>query len=266
MAELCFGPPLDPADAVAVEAWLERCEVPSADRDQIRAAGVERLLVYRDLLRSNLRQALEAAMPRSIARLGAVFDEYFDRWLDERGPRTHYLRDVTEELLAFVAPLWPKDPRVPAWTLDLARHEAVQVRVAAQAARAGGAEPAPLALDRPLCFIEAVSLMRYDHAVHELVDDVDDRAPPVARPTALFVYRSPAHEVRFLELSPLAHAILGRLLDRIELGEAVRAACLEQNLALTESVIAGTSELLHDLGERGALLGAAPEGRSEHGG
>ncbi|MFO0571150.1 MAG: putative DNA-binding domain-containing protein [Polyangiaceae bacterium] len=248
-----------------MDAWLERCEVPADDRAAIRASGLGRLLVYRDLVRSNLREALEAAMPRTIARLGVLFDEYFDRWLAAVGPRTHYLRDVTEELLAFVEPLWREDPRVPAWAIDLGRHEAVWVRVAAKAARSDHAEPEALALDRPLRFIEAVSLVRYAHAVHELVDDVADRTAPASRPTALFVYRSLAHEVRFLELSPLAHAILARLLDRTPLGEAVRAACAEQGVPLEESVIAGTSELLHDLSERGALLGASPEG-CENGG
>ena len=70
--------------------------------------------MYRELVRGNLREAIQLSIPRSMARLGALFDEYFDRFLVERAPRTHYLRDVTPELLEFCAPLWAGDARVPA--------------------------------------------------------------------------------------------------------------------------------------------------------
>ena len=64
-----------------------------------------------------------------MARLGPLFDEWFDRFLAERGPRSHYLRDVTTELLDFLAPLAESDPRFPPWALDLARHEALDIVV-----------------------------------------------------------------------------------------------------------------------------------------
>jgi hypothetical protein len=65
------------------------------------------------------------------------------------------------------------------------------------------------------------------------------------------------HEVRYLELSPLAAAILERLLASVELGRAVQEGCASEHIELDESVLTGTSELLSNLAERGALLGAA---------
>jgi hypothetical protein len=192
-----------------------------------------------------------------VARLGDVFDEYFDRFLAERGPRTHYLRDVTRELLDFCEPLWTDDARVPAYMMDLARHENVQIEVGAMQTRPQGTEPGELDLERPVRFVEATRLMRYGFAVHRLTESLDDRSGPAEEPTALLVYRNPEHEVRYLELTPLAAAILTRLLRGEPLGGAVTGACRDGGATLDASVLEGTARLLADLGERGALLGAA---------
>jgi hypothetical protein len=99
--------------------------------------------------------------------------------------------------------------------------------------------------------------MRYDFAVHRLVDSTDDRTEPAQEATAILVYRNPEHEVRYLELTPLAADILERLLGGESLGSAVTLACRHAGVALDASVLEGTARLLADLGERGALLGAA---------
>ena len=87
---------------------------------------------------------------------------------------------------------------------------------------------------------------------------VDDRTEPKRRQTSLFVYRSPEHEVRYLELSSLAAKILQRLVAGETLGQAIERASSEEGVALDKSVTESTARLLADLGERGALLGAMP--------
>jgi len=255
--ELAFGAEIDAGDEPAVRRWLARHEVAPEDAEAIVAGGLERLAVYRGLLRGNLYEAIEIAIPRVVARLGDVFDEYFDRFLAERGPRTHYLRDVTRELLDFCEPLWNADSRVPAYAMDLARHENVQIEVGALETRPLGVEPGELDLERPVRFVEATRLMRYAFAVHRLPESAEDRADPAHEPTALLVYRNPEHEVRYLELTPLAAAILERLLAGQALGPAITGACNDRGAAIDASVLDGTARLLADLGERGALLGAA---------
>jgi hypothetical protein len=252
--ELAFGPELESDEAVA--AWLERHGFEAADATAI-AAEWQRMQVYRRLLRQGLFEAVEVAIPRVIARLGDVFSEYFDRFLVERGPRTHYLRDVTRELLDFCEPLWKDDPRVPAYMLDLACHENAQIEIGAMQTRPLGSEPGELVLERPVVFVEAARLVRYANAVHRLSESLADRSEPSAEPTALLVYRNPEHEVRYLELTPLAAAILERLLQGEPLGAAISAACAEDGTTLDASVIEGTARLLADLAERGAFLGAA---------
>ena len=64
-----------------------------------------------------------------------LFEEYFDRFLIERAPRTHYLRDLTPELIEWSLPHWSADARVPEYIQDLLRHEALQIEIGAKPAR-----------------------------------------------------------------------------------------------------------------------------------
>lgn len=264
LGELVLGPELDPSDEAAVRSWLARHSVEGPDAQSILEGELERLLVYRTLVRKTLRGALELSIPRSMARLGPLFDESFDRFLRERGPRSRYLRDVTGELLDFCAPLWRADPRVPSYITDLARHEALHIEIASTP-RAGAARAVELDLGASLAFVEASRVMHYQHAVHRLPDDVESREAPEPQPTDLFVYRAPDHEVRYLELTPLAARILERLLGGQALGECLSAAATELGIPLDDDVLTGTARLLADLSERGALLGPTQAGKSRPG-
>jgi len=255
LAELVLGPPLGASE---LGALCERHGL-AADDSAALAAELERWLVYRKLVQSTLRDAVALAIPRTIARLGALFDEYFARFLGERGPATHYLRDVTNELLDYCAPLWATDARVPPWALDLARHEAVQIVVSALCERAVAEPLGELELERGLRFVEAARVVRYAFAVQRLSADEADRTPPDAVPTELLVYRDPEHDVRYLELTPLAAALLERLLAGASLKEAVLEACSETEQE-PGAALDGTARLLADLAERGVVLGPAAAG------
>lgn len=267
MSELAFGPEIDPNDGGAVREWLERSQVAPADIDAILSGDVERLFVYRKLVRENLHEALSLSIPRVMARLGDVFEEYFSRFLAERGPRTHYLRDVTDEFIEFCEPLWRQDRRIPAYMMELARHEALQIEIGAMATEPVSAEGVGLDLERTVRFVQASRLVRYEHAVHELSEDEEDRSEPHRAPTALFVYRNPGHEVRYLALNPLAAAIVEGLLKRRALGPALVSACKHEGRTLDQAVLEGAAALLSDLAERGALVGAGePAGKENSAG
>ena len=251
-----------PPSGDARHAYLERFGLDAENRASL-AEQFERLLVYRSLVRARLREAVELAVPRTLARAGALFDEYFERFLAERGARSHYLRDVTSEWLDYCAPLWKSDARIPPYLHDLARHEALEIIVASGADTPLRADPGELRLDRGLAFIEAACVVRYAFRVHELPEDPADRGAPPAAATALFVYRSAEHDVRYLELTPLAAAILERLLAGATLGEAVARAAEAAAVPLGPEVLDGSARLLADLAERGALLGPLKAGRED---
>ena len=263
MAELVLGPGVLPDDPRAVDAWLARSGVTGADADALRSE-VARLAVYRDLVRGRLREAVELVVPRFRARLGVLFDEYFDRFLAERGPRTRYLRDVTTELLDFMTPLVAQDARMPPWALELARHEALDVLVGSLAETPHPGVLAELEPDRGLAFTSTARVVRYAFAVHRLSDDPDDRSEPERARTALFVYRSPEHEVRYLEVTPLAAAILERLVEGRTLRSALEGATRELGVALDPLVLEGTARVLAELSERGAVTGARASSHAEN--
>jgi len=253
LSELVRGPAVD---AQGLGALLSRHALGAEERAAFEAQ-LERWLVYRTLVRNTLRNAVSLAIPRTLARLGPLFDEYFERFLAERGPRTHYLRDVTTELLDFVAPFWPSDARVPPWSHELARHEALEIVIASLGEPLVPHVLEELDAERGLVFIEAARVVRYDFAVHRLPASDADRSAPAREAVALFAYRDAEHDVRYLELSPLAAALVERLLAGESLKSALVLAC-----AATRSdpgtALGGAAELLADLAARGALLGPAP--------
>jgi hypothetical protein len=258
LGELVFGPELDPADPAATRAFFERHALSQDDRTALEHGELERLLVYRELVRGTLKAALEAAIPRSMARLGPRFDVYFERFVAERGSTSHYLRDVTSEFLDFCAGDFRSDPEVPPYLLDLARHEALHIRVAAAAPEPRAVRPS-LELDEVPCFIEALSLSRSAYAVHRLPEALEDRSEPERQDTTLLAYRSPEHEVRYLELTPLAAAMLERWLAGASLGGGLTEAARAAGEAVTPALLEATARLLADLSERGVLLGTRSE-------
>jgi hypothetical protein len=259
LRELVLGPPLAPGDGAAVSAWLARSGVTGADAEALKDQ-VARLAVYRELVRARLRGVVELQLPRFCARLGPLFDEYFERFLAERAPRTHYLRDVTTELLDFIEPLAATDARVPPWALELGRHEALDVLVGSMAEPPRPSELPELDAERGLAFTGTARVVRTAFAVHRLSAGADDRGEPERSPTALFVYRSPEHEVRYLELTPLAAALLERLLAGETLRAALEGATRALAMPLDAPVLEGAARLLSELAERGAVTGAREAG------
>jgi hypothetical protein len=260
---LVLGPAPEASSPAELGRWLEAHGIPREDAEVMLAAGVERLLLYRKLVRHTLEETLELAIPRAMARLGPLFEEYFNRFLADAGPRSHYLRDVTAEFLDFAEPLWKRDDRVSPYIAELARHEALRIEIGSMPSPRRVENDAPLELESGVEFSEATRLVRYRHAVHELSDDPTDRQTPRFRETRLFVYRSPEHEVRYLELTSLAAAIVERLLAGRALGDAIQAACAEEASGLDPGVLDGAARLLADLAERGALVGKASKPAQE---
>jgi hypothetical protein len=257
LAEACLGQRSAGSIAADLRAFLAAHGVPEED---VAAAVAQpgRFAVYRALVRNGIASVVLRVLPRTRARLnasaGGRFDADLAAFVAEVGPRTHRLRDVPAELLAWAEPRWRADPGVPGYVADLARHELAGFEIgAAPSADVEAGPGAPVALDRPLRFAAAVQLLRYAWAVHELDEDGDDEvapAEPARRDVALLGYRDAGHAVQWLELTPRAAAILERLLAGQTLGAAVAQA------GAPASVLEDVARLLADLAERGVILGA----------
>jgi hypothetical protein len=222
---------------------------------------IARIRVYRALVRNGLLSVVSRLMPRTRARMNATcdgsFDSDFARFLDERGPHTHYLRDVPREFFDWAHPLWEPDER-RSYLVDLGAHELNCFELGSVDV---GAEPAPVAevdLARPAVLSAAMRLVHYRWAVHGLSDDPSDSsawAKPERRAVALVGYRDADHAVHWLELTPLAARIVERLGAGDPLGVAITQSCTDRGAVANLDEVAG---LLADLGARGILLGGRP--------
>ncbi|MFZ6179713.1 DUF692 family multinuclear iron-containing protein [Nannocystis pusilla] len=252
---------VEPGTGAGLSEFLRERGVGPAAIASLAGVDPERLLVYRQLIRRQVRGVLADLLPRTAAARGqAVFDADADAWLAELGPRSRLLRDLPGEFATWAAPRWSIEhvpermPQAPAWLGDLARHELLAHEVGAAPLRPP-ADPRPFALDARLEFDPSARLGRFDFAVHELTDESD--AAPRREPTALLLYRDREHAVRTLHLSPLAEALLDALLVRgATVEQAVREAAAATGSALDGELLGRVSVLLADLGERGAVIGA----------
>ena len=239
------------------EGWLTAQGVSGPDLDAMLEVGAERLLVYRRLVHNRMRNTMREFIPRTAARLGKpTYRAYIDRYMDEVAPITAYLRDVPAEFVAWAVPKLLADPDVSDYLADLARHELLQIDVRNDPR--GGEAPTgnAVALDRPLRFDGAARRIDYDYAVHELPRPVEDRTEPKQARTQLLVYRDDDNKPRYLDLIPLAAALLDRLLAGEPLEPAIRGACEQIGEPLDDDKLAQAAMLLADLGERGVMLGA----------
>lgn len=257
IADACLGASAGEAIAGDLRAWLEAHGVPEEDIAAILAAP-PRLSVYRSLVRNGLSAVVVRMLPRTRARLNTAESSRFDRdlaaFVDEVGPRTHYLRDVPAEFFAWIEPRWRGSPGVPPYLPDLAAFELAHFAVAASAPARGDAPPANLALDRPLAFQASARLLRLGWAVHELPGEDDVTSVPARRDVHLLAYRDARHAVRWLELTPLAASVVERLLAGDPLGAGVAHACASHDAAVA-AVLPDIARLLSDLGARGVLVG-----------
>ena len=240
--------------------FLEARGVAGEDVEAIVAAP-HKLAVYRSLVRNGLGAVVARMLPLTRARLNALcpgrFDADVSRFLAQVGPRTHYLRDVPHELFAWVRPRWAADPAVPPYLPDLAAHELACFATAAAESRPDAPVPEAVAPESAIAFADSTRLLRHDWAVHELPVDETATDPPARRQVQLLAYRDAGHTVRWLELSPLAAAIVERLVTGQTLHGAIESAC-EHHRTAPAAVAADVARLLADLAERGVLLGGRP--------
>ena len=239
--------------------------------EHLRDADLRRVEVYRKLVRATLRSAIEREIPLAAARLGDAYRDWADRFIAEQAPVSQVLRDVAYEFVIWVTPKWRADPSVADYIPDLARYELFEFDVhTAQDSVEAVQVLAGLPPDQGVAFHGSARVARFDHAVHQLPDDVTDRTLPVKRPSGALGYRDADGRYRQMDLTPLATEILLALLvDAQPLAAAVQGACAALGLQPTPKVVEGTASVLSDLAERGVILGGrsldpAPRPPSPH--
>jgi hypothetical protein len=243
-----------------MQAFLRKFELTAQDLEAMESVGPERFLMYRKLAHQRIRKVVADFIPRTIARLGASrLDRDVGAFMHERAVESPYLRDVPREFVEWVSLRWEAASEVPNYLVDLARHELVKFVVGNDPAGNEAATGWPVALDRPLRFTRAARRVNYSFAVHELPRAETDRTEPEEVPTRLLVYRDERHEVRYLELTAFAAAVLDRLLvEKRPVQDGLSEACAHLGEMLDDDKLATAATLLADLADRAVMLGAEP--------
>lgn len=241
-------------------AWLANRGLEARDAEALGTMGEQQFFVYRRLVRSTLASGIVAELSRTRALIEERFDADVEDFVSASLPRSHYLRDVAFDFVAFAGPRWKNDSTLPPFLHDLARYELVAYESAA--ARPPMNHPvrssieARIELAEPVLFDESVRLGRYDYPVHELPEDLPEGPPTLTpTPTALLVYRDRELDLRTLSLSPLAADIVEQLLTGATVEAAIIGAASAARTPLTPALLQDLATLLADYAERGILLG-----------
>lgn len=260
LVDACLDARAGQGVATDLRGFLEAHGVPADDIAAILGAP-HRIAVYRTLVRSRLLSVASRLMPRTRARMNTACDGRFDgdfaRFLDARAPQTHYLKDVPGEFFAWAKPLWRGDAGIRSYLVDLAAHELSCFDLASTDAPSEEAPFTEIDLTKRVVLSGAIRLVRYRWAVHAVPDDASSDGAlvdPELRDVVLLGYRDAEHDVHWLELTPLAASIVGRLLAGDPLGSAIEQACADSGGQVDLKDVA---RLLADLGTRGILLGGA---------
>jgi hypothetical protein len=237
MQRVCLSETVDPAD---VRALAE-------------GGGPEpRIALYRELVRSRLRDLVASAFPRTTRAIGrAAMDVLADAHVTSGDLGTRFFREHAE---AFAAWAIPRIDGGPPWARDLLRLEAAQW----QANYRPDPRPAITAFDLELVPIPSATLrlLETKWSVHTSGDDA-----PTAGTFQLAVYRRPDHRVETRWMEP----IWASLLEDLARGErpaidSVRAVLAAHGRTADATFVDELSTFVGLLVDNGALLGSVPSG------
>jgi hypothetical protein len=173
-----------------------------------------RVNVYRDLVFNNVSQLLSGTFPVLIRIIGEQRWSLLVRgFLRDWRAQTPKFGEIAETFLDYLAtqPQVLREGEWPAFLLELAHYEWVEMVLQQSDAQALPTTDPALLLERPLLISALAWPLAYVWPVHAL-DPNHQPATPPAQPTLLLVRRAADWSVKFSELSPLAW----RLLQRIE--------------------------------------------------
>ena len=215
-----------------------------------------RMAVYRELFLANVAGLLAGSFPVARRVLGAGgWNRLVRDFYSTHHAHTPYFLELPREFVEWLRARSLRATDEPPFLEELAHYEWVELALAiseAELPACRGLDGDPL--DTPLLVSPLAWPLAYHWPVHRLGPGYQPVDPPADK-TFLVVYRDATDEVRFLEVGPLAAALLDTLeqspgltgrqaLDRITAspaGDAMQAA----------------RDALADLQRRGILYGAA---------
>ena len=232
---------------------------PSSEHLDLLHGEPDRWTMYRHMVRHRLISMIRSGLPLSSALLGeARFEDDVAAYLEERGPKSRYIREVVHELVEHAYPGWQADADLPPHLLDLVRYEAMKWRVGSLEERIpeGMTE---LDFERTPVFNATARTLYVEHRV-----DKDAESPPrLDAPHLSVVYRRPGSaRVCTYVLNPVGAMLYCAWRDGAEQGancaDGVRGVLASLNREADARFIDGMAGVLADLVEQQVVLGSLP--------
>ncbi|MDQ3033501.1 MAG: putative DNA-binding domain-containing protein [Myxococcota bacterium] len=230
------------------------CFDPTPSERDLELLGMERARLYRDMVRSRLRELISVALPWTERTLGrAATTELFRAFLAEAPPRSRYFREVVPAFLAFVRPRL-EGPMYPEHARDVATLEGTRWELGWREGQIE--EPiGELALESVPVPSPTLRVLTLGHDLH--------RADPMATETPakgtyfVCVHRRPDHvvETRTLDATGARLVRAWARADRTVI-ESVRDVLREEGREADPAFVERMGALLAALVESGALLGS----------
>jgi uncharacterized protein len=173
--------------------------------------GIEarRMQVYRNLVRGNIRGAVERGFPVMRTTLGEeAFGRLVEDFIAEHQARVPQYPELGGEFARYLADGRESHEDDPPWLAELADYEWLEVEVgrADRSLREPVRPEGDLIESLPVISPEA-ALREYRWPVHRIGPESLPERPP-EQPTCLAVYRDEQGRVRFHQLAPLLLALL----------------------------------------------------------
>lgn len=220
-----------------------------------------RLEIYRELLFNNIEGLLSGNFPVICKLLGEVQWKALvrDFYRDHRC-HTPLFPEIAREFLRYLE-VRAEDERGhsdPAFLLELAHYEWVELalQISEAEAGAGDADPDGSLLDESPSLSPLAWPLAYAWPVHRLGPDFQPELPPTA-PTLLLLRREDDGTVRFSELSPLAFRLVQRLNETPALSgrEQLQALAAEAGSDDIAGFVSQGAALLEQMRATGVIVG-----------
>ena len=231
-------------------AFTAHIRHPQRNPKPAKVAG-RRMRVYNDIVFNNLLSSVSACYPVLQKVLGKRKWQLLVRsFFAEYRAASPYFRDIPKQFLDYLFTL----PDLPVYAQSLAHYEWMELEIsAAEVDMPECHENADLLEYKPV-LAPALAVLHYHYPVQRISPRYK---PSEEEPVDLLVFRNPQDDVRFIELNA-ASAMLLQLLQPGELTgrEALSEVQKRLKFGQSEALFAYGGQLLQELREQGAILGA----------
>jgi hypothetical protein len=195
----------------------------------------ERMAVYEELFFNNVASLVGGAFPVLRGVLGAErWQRLLRAFFTEHQASTPYFLEISQEFIAWLQQGYRAEPDDPAFMLELAHYEWVELALDVSDAQLPQCGWSPLAW--PLAYRWPVQMIGVDHQPTQ----------PPAEPTCLLVWRDRLDQVRFMQLAPFAYRLALHLQAGEPPGQALQALATEHGLAADQHYFTNARALLDD--------------------